>query len=123
MRNPFCTAKPAPVSRPTATMDRIALFNHFRDRFAVVMVQSERDARREIINTPTGPETGWVIFEREQALAMVNEARAVRGLGPIPMTDVEYAEGQAHGHSDYARKWAIGLADLVLDGPRPTHHD
>lgn len=74
--------------------------------------------RREcdhFVDGPDGhPECAWVRFERDVLHEVVNRERARRGLDPAPLEDVLYWERQANGHSDYARKFAFGCAQLAM---------
>lgn len=54
----------------------------------------------------------WVLAEREHAWSTVRDIAQQNGM-PVPtMAQVEAAEQQALGHTDYLCKWAIGLAEL-----------
>lgn len=61
-----------------------------------------------------GEELGWILFEREQMLAAVNEARAEEGLPPVTVAAVWDAECAASGHADYIAKFALYCAELAL---------
>lgn len=61
-----------------------------------------------------GPDN-WIDYEREQMHEAVTRERAKLGKGPIPLTQVERVESMAAGHVDYADKWPLYCAELVLD--------
>jgi len=87
-----------------------------REQFEDVLATAarERSQRWDKVTTEHGDELGWVVYEREQMHAAVNEARAALGLGEVPVAGVERAERKAHGHADYARQFAWGCACLAL---------
>ena len=63
------------------------------------------------------PETGellWIIHERSVMHGTVNRIRAERGLGPVPLSDIEVVERSAQGHIDYAAKFVLRCADLTV---------
>jgi hypothetical protein len=70
--------------------------------------------REEIVDGPYGPECGWVAYEAERMLALVNEIREKRGLNPATLERVREIEQSASGHSDYADKYALRCAFLAL---------
>lgn len=74
----------------------------------------ERSKRQNWIRTGTRTEIGWVIYEREQMYFAVNQERSTRGLPPVTMKDIERVEQTATGHVDYAEKFALYCAELVL---------
>lgn len=77
---------------------------------------SERPERQGLAPAPDGgTEVEWVAFERQAMLFQVNRERGALGKSPVTVEDVLRVEGRAVGHSDYARKFAIGCADLVED--------
>jgi len=79
--------------------------------------RSERDGWD---TSPDGePELAWITFERGQMLAAVNQLRRGRGLPPVAAVDLLPVERSAQGHSDYARQYAFGCAELVLGLCRP----
>lgn len=98
----------------SSTQTRIGL----RDRFLRVLVDAApaRRQRDEFVTLGDGRhELGWVLHERELMVAAVNSARAERGADVIDRGLVERVERQAEGHTDYAEKFALGCAELVLD--------
>jgi hypothetical protein len=74
----------------------------------------ERPARDEF--TADGRELGWVVHERGVMFKAVNRERAERGLVPVSLEAVEWAERRAVGHCDYVAQFAFGCARLVLGG-------
>jgi hypothetical protein len=75
----------------------------------------QRGDRADLVDTPTGPELGWVLHERAEMLAVVNQARADRGQPPADPAAVLQAEQNAAGHSDYAAKYALYCVEIILD--------
>lgn len=63
------------------------------------------------------PEFAWVVSERKEMLEMVNAERQKIDRPPISLKDVFRVENMALGHSDYARKFALYCAELVLRDP------
>jgi hypothetical protein len=100
----------------TATVQqRLALRDRFRAVLAAAMEQ--RNQREDLVDTPDGPEIGWVLFERAAMHEAVNAARAEVGKPAVPVELVERAEGLAVGHVDYHPKFALYCADVF--GGRP----
>ena len=62
----------------------------------------------------------WIEFERRAMWNAVNDQRRHRGKNPLPIEEVARVEGLAVGHSDYAHKFAIDCAELVL-APNESH--
>lgn len=90
-----------------------------RDRLLGVLhyAMRERERRRDFVPGPDGyPECRWAAYERSQMHGAVNGIRVSRGLAPVTLDAVLAVEGQAVWHVDYDSKFAIGCADLVLDG-------
>lgn len=55
-------------------------------------------------------------WDQRERLAVLNEAVAYcreNDLVPATMEDVEKCQTLAYGHTDYAGKWALGLAELI----------
>lgn len=81
----------------------------------LVRAQAERSQRDDFVRLADGgSELGWVLYEREQMLTAVNTLRADSGKGSASIDAVQIAERRARGHVDYAWKFAIGCADLVI---------
>lgn len=59
-------------------------------------------------------EPRWVAFELEAMHKAVCDERAKLGKGPIPLSQVARVERLAMGHVDYASKYALYCAELVL---------
>lgn len=79
-------------------------------------VSHDRDQRPEFVDKSKGrgTEPAWVVFEREQMHEAVTKERAKLGKGPIPLKEIERVEQLAVGHTDYADKFALYCAELVL---------
>lgn len=95
-----------------------------RDRFRAVLraTMGERRQRDDVVTLPDGSrELGWVLFERQQMFATVNQVRAEQGLPPVGMAAVERVEQMAVGHVDYFTKFALYCTELALgdNEPRP----
>jgi len=103
--------------------ERLALLDKFLQVFQEAA--KERDRRQDFGPSPKGAfpttEPAWVAFERRAMLDAVNLERRVRGLPQITEAQVIRVENQAHGHVDYAHKYALYCAELALgeDRPRP----
>lgn len=87
---------------------RDAFLARFRD------ASQHRDGRWDEVPGLYGPEPGWVVYEAEQMLALVNELRAEEDLAPATLEQVLRIEQGACGHSDYADKYALRCAFLAL---------
>jgi hypothetical protein len=87
-----------------------------RDAFLARLREASkrRDERWDEVPGLYGPEPGWVIYEAEQMLALVNELRAENGLDPATLEQVLRIEQSASGHSDYPDKYALRCAFLAL---------
>lgn len=95
--------------------ERAALLDRMTRTFTDAAKQ--RPLRQRHIPGPRGGEIEWVLHEREVMLTEVNQARAERGLPPVDAAVVERAEQHACGHIDYATKWPLYCAEIVLDLP------
>lgn len=65
-------------------------------------------------------EIGWVVFEREVMLKLVNEIRIERGFPVIDIKEIQRVESCACGHVDYAVKFSLYCAELALGQNNPT---
>jgi hypothetical protein len=74
-----------------------------------------RDRRPEIVDDHGRPEPAWVLYERAQMLVTINQARREQGKAPLADDTVMRAERLACGHVDYAEKYALYCAEIVLD--------
>lgn len=81
---------------------------------ALVAAQKERVKRGELVDTPTGPEFGWVLHERAVMLAAVNRQRVGGAALPVDEALIVRAEQQAVGHVDYTAKYALYCAEIAL---------
>jgi hypothetical protein len=100
----------------SAHRDRGALHDRFRATLA--RAAEHRGQRPDFIALPSGRhEIGWVLYERACMRAEVNQARAERGKPPADVDVIERAENHAAGHVDYASKFALYCAEIVLDMP------
>lgn len=57
----------------------------------------------------------WVTYERETMYRETNRLRAELGKKSIEMAEILTAENLATGHVDYASKFALYCAELVVD--------
>lgn len=88
----------------------------------LIRAQSERLARGGWTDQEGTPlpewvphaEPGWVLFERQVMVDAVNRVRRNAGLPESSRADVERAERQAVGHSDYTAKFALYCTELAL---------
>ncbi len=55
----------------------------------------------------------WLQAERQAELQEAIAQASLLGLRPPSLVDVERAERLAVGHTDYAAKWARGIADAM----------
>jgi uncharacterized protein YkwD len=74
----------------------------------------ERNKRSKWVNNGKHLEPEWVIYERAQLFEAVNQERALRGLPSLTLDDIRRVEYTAEGHIDYASKFALYCAELVL---------
>jgi hypothetical protein len=76
----------------------------------------DRDDRPELVPTPVGKDTepAWAAHEREVMHKAVNEERAKLSKAPLDLTDIMQVEQLAVGHADYAEKFPLYCAELVL---------
>lgn len=81
----------------TATEHADHLARYERLLTVLVTAQTERSKRDNIVETATGPELAWVVYERETVWRAVNDERSQLGFGPILLSDVERAETTAAG--------------------------
>jgi hypothetical protein len=100
----------------SSSRERQALIARFERVFKAAAAQ--RHLRPEMVTTPTGrSEVAWVLHELTVMHDEVNQARAERGLPPVDRRLVESAEQAACGHVDYATKWPIYCAEIVMRQP------
>ena len=59
-------------------------------------------------------EIEWIVKEREAMFKTLLAERAKLGKGPVPLAALMQVERLATGHVDYADKFALGCAELVL---------
>lgn len=87
-----------------------------RDRFKQVLraAMAERPQRRDEVRTDDGLELAWVLFERQEMFAAVNQVRAEQGHPPVGMDRVRQVEQMACGHVDYFEKFALYCAELAM---------
>lgn len=78
----------------------------------------ERDHRRETVETPSGLELGWVVYERRVMHTAVNEIRASYGLPPVDLAAIERIDNSAAGHIDWLDKFALRCAALAVGEER-----
>jgi hypothetical protein len=103
--------------------EKLALLKKFEQ--VLQEAAKERPKRQELGPSPKGcyqtTEPAWVAFERRALLDAVNLERRVRGLPQVTEAQVIRVENQAHGHVDYAHKYALYCAELAMgeDNPRP----
>lgn len=76
--------------------------------------QEERDLRPDLVDTPTGVECEWAVYERSVMLGRVNRWRKMAGLPLANAELVARVERQASGHSDYTAKFALYCAEIAL---------
>lgn len=93
--------------------DRMAVRDQLADELADAATR--RHMFPGTIDTPTGTEPEWAVYERGRMLAVVNTERAVRSKPPLGLADVEHVERLCVGHSDYAAKFALYCSELVFD--------
>lgn len=82
-------------------------------REVLIAAQAERGQRPNLVDTPSGPECEWAVYERSMMHDAVNKLRAGQSLPPLPLADIERVEQLAVGHSDYTAKFAFYCAELV----------
>jgi hypothetical protein len=65
--------------------------------------------------TQLGEETypEWAAFEIESLFSRINEERKNLGLDPCALQEVQLADSQASGHSDYSHKFALYCAEIA----------
>ncbi|WP_341719883.1 hypothetical protein QQG74_09355 [Micromonospora sp. FIMYZ51] len=74
----------------------------------------QRDSRWDVVDTRDGPETGWVVYERQVMHTAVNEIRANNGLPPVDMEVIEQADNGAAGRSDWMDRFVLRCAALAV---------
>jgi hypothetical protein len=77
----------------------------------------QRDQRRDPILIATGPEPGWLMFERETMLTEVNTIRADRDLPPVSLDMISRIDQYATG-CDWFQKFTFYCAELTEFGNR-----
>lgn len=89
------------------------LIRHFEKVLA--RAAAERHLRRDLVPASDGGvEAEWAQFERDAMRAEVDRLRQARGLGFADEEDLLRAERLAEGHVDYAAKFALHCANLVM---------
>ncbi len=74
---------------------------------------SQQSAYSTTVDGPDGPELEWMRRERSLLHTMVNTRRAAMAYTPVTETDVYAIERGAAGHSDYAHRLTLRLAQLA----------
>jgi hypothetical protein len=93
-----------------------------RDTFLQILTEAakKRPERQSLVRPPLGStddrEPQWAAYERQSLFEATNLERSLRGETPLSLQDIIKVERQATGHSDYAAKFALGCAELVV-GP------
>ena len=87
-----------------------------RDAFLAKLREAaqHRDERWDKVAGPYGSAPGWLVYEAEQMLSLVNELRTENELEPATLEQVLRVERSACGHIDYADKYALRCAFLAL---------
>jgi hypothetical protein len=71
--------------------------------------------QREAKKRDDCPVESWILNERMAVFNAALEWCKTKGLKPISIDDVKYAEDKAYGSSDYGSKWAYGIADAISE--------
>ncbi|PRX91943.1 hypothetical protein [Allonocardiopsis opalescens] len=77
-------------------------------------VATRRDERPDLETRHGRTEPGWVWFEAETMLRLLNNERTERGLPLASVRDVMRLESMAAGHVDYTKKYALYCAELAM---------
>jgi hypothetical protein len=56
----------------------------------------------------------WIVAEREAVWEAARNYAQQHALTVPTMDQIKKAENQAVGHTDYALKWALGVAELLV---------
>lgn len=80
----------------------------------LMVATTMRDQRQETVSGPDGDEPGWVRFERELMVELMNRHLAEAGLPPTDEAAALVVERGAMGHIDYVAKYALGCAEIVV---------
>lgn len=78
----------------------------------------QRDSRSRPVDTPSGSEPGWVVYERQVMHAAVNKIRAENGLPPVDAAVIERIDNGAAGHADWMEKFVLRCAALAVGEER-----
>jgi len=88
------------------------------EQFETLLVEAakDRDKREQFVPRldGKGTEPAWAFYERRLMHETVNLERANRSKKPLDLIEVAKVEQLALGHSDYAQKYALYCAELVL---------
>ena len=84
--------------------------SHYKAVFEAILAELDAETRHRAGRTIDA----WILAERKCVLHAINRQRALLAYDPIGIEDVERAERQAVGHSDYISKYAHAAADLVF---------
>lgn len=63
------------------------------------------------------PTQKWIEYERNQMFEETNRLRLELKKDPLGLVQIRRVESLAEGHSDYAWKFALYCAELVVDQP------
>lgn len=77
----------------------------------------ERSNKMNWVGPDHSKELEWVIFEREQMWKAVNNERTKLNKLPVALSEIKRVETTALGHVDYAKKFSLYCAELILDIP------
>lgn len=94
-----------------------------RDRFRAKLAElaEHRGERQALVQTDRGVQIEWMPWEEREMLHEVNRARAELGAPNVDPDVVHRANQLASGHSDYAPKFALYLAEITLAVRWPGH--
>ena len=95
----------------TDSADRRTLIESF-----VREISKAQRERAERPHPTEAGELGWVAFERDKLLGLINQELAKLGKPQVEMSAVVRIEDSAVGHVDYTQKLAIRAVELVFAG-------
>lgn len=101
------------------TREKLDLRDRLRDELRAAC--QERSRLTGVVQTSSGPELEWVLYERNCMLKLVNLLRAERGIPGVDAAEVERADQLATGHVDWFDKFPLYCAELVLRPASETH--
>ncbi len=102
------------MSSVSLSSERLRLQDAFLKMLAGTDPAMKAESAWVVVETPDGPEAQWVIERWFVMFEEVNRQRKLLRKDPVELQAVKDADRMASGHTDYAEKFSLYCAELVL---------